>query len=228
MQKLPDEHKLNFGKYADRRKFTDQAHLLWMQKIYNIFNWTEKPHNQNDYETYQQDVNQGIDYIVQTHSGSELTIQERNRTGTSAMQYNDITIRYSYPEYSQNARLSEHFKIKADIMIYTVIGDQPQFLSELDKDTSYDKIVVVNFRLLKHYIDTKHIQIHKELTSQSSIIKLYNGQKILLSPLRHNKSNPDDSPSDFIVFDVEHLYQIDPNIIGYDKGFNTPKDILTK
>lgn len=223
-----EEPKLNFGKYIDRRKFTDKAHSLWMHKIYKIFKWSQLPHDENDYKTYEDDVNQGIDYVVKNTSGQLITIQERNRTGTSAMQYNDITIRYSYPEYSQNAQLSEHFKIKADVMIYTVIGKQPTFLSELNPNQSYDKIVVINFNLLKKYIKSKHIQIHKELTSSSSILKRINNQNILLSPLRHNKSNPNDSPSDFIVFDVNHLYQIDPKIIGYDKGFNTPKDILNK
>lgn len=222
------EQKLNFNRYADRRKFTDKAHALWMQKIYNLFNWTEIQHDSEDYNAYQEDVNNGIDYVVSTPTNHQLTIQERNRTGTSAMQYNDITIRYSYPEYNQNIQLSEHFKIKADIMIYTVIGEQPEYLSELNAKTSYDKIAVINFKLLKKYIDSKHIQIHKELTSVSSKLTTINSQSVLLSPLRHNKSHPDDSPSDFIVFDVAHLYRIDPNIIGYDKGFGTPKDILNK
>lgn len=220
------EHELNFNKYADRRKFTDEAHHKWMPDIYRILNWTEITKKPGDYTDFINDVKHGQDYYVKTSLGHKLSIQERNRTGENALKYNDVTLRYSYPEYNGSNQKSEWFKIDADILIYTVVGKQPTFLSELDQYTSYDKVAVVNMRLFQKYVHSKHIQIIEGLATQTSMFATGVSQKVLLSPLRHNKSHADDSPSDFIVFDVNHLYQLDPNLIGYDKGFGTPKDIL--
>ena len=222
------ETALNFKKYVDRRKFTDKAHELWMNKIYDLFKWQEVQTDKNDYDVFVDDAQHGIDYLVKNNKGKTFSIQERNRTGTNALKYNDITIRYSYPEYAKNNQLSEWFKIESDIMIYSVIANEPTYLSELKKESFYDKIVVINFTLFKQYVNSKHIQVSSALTSDTSYVSTKSNQKILISPLRHNHANPDDSPTDFAVFDINHLYQLDPNLIGYDKGFGTPKDILRK
>jgi len=220
------EQVLNFNKYADRRKFTDEAHRLWMPSIYNLFNWQQIDIAKNDYTAFINDVKHGQDYYVKTPQGSVLSIQERNRTGEKALDYNDITIRYSYPEYDLRNQPSEWFKIDADILIYTVVGKQPQSLSDLSQYKSYDKIVVIDMRKFEKYVKSKHIQINENLPTATSMFSTKSTAKILLSPLRHNKSHADDSPSDFIVFDVNHLYQLDPSLIGYDKGFGTPIDVL--
>lgn len=220
------EQQLNFEKYADRRKFTDAAHKRWMPAVYNLFNWTEIVKDENDYETFINDVKHGQDYYVKTPNGKTLSIQERNRTGEKALRFNDVTIRYSYPKYAESLQASEWFKIDADILIYTVVGKQPKVLSDLAQYDSYDKIVVVDMRKFERYVKTNHIQIVDNLRTQTSMFASNSTDKILLSPLRHNVEHRDDSPSDFIVFDVKHLYELDPSLIGFDKGFGTPKDIL--
>lgn len=221
-----DEQVLNFNKYADRRKFTDDAHKRWMPAIYAQFNWTEIQKDESDYDAFINDVKHGQDYYIKTPNGKTLSIQERNRTGENALKYNDITIRYSYPKYAIDSQPSEWFKIDADILIYTVVGKQPRILSDLNQYSSYDKIVIINMRLFEKYVKSKHIQIINNLPTQTSMFATNTSSKILLSPMRHNHAHADDSPSDFIVFDVKHLYQLDPALIGLDKGFGTPKDIL--
>lgn len=219
------DQELNFNKYADRRKFTDEAHKRWMPDIYKKFNWSEIKKDDNDFKAFIQDVKHGQDYFVTTPKGAKLSIQERNRTGENALKYNDITIRYSYPKYAIDSQPSEWFKIDADILIYTVVGKQPTYLSDLNKYKSYDKVVVIDMRKFEKYVKSKHIQIINDLPTQTSMFATNTKSKILLSPMRHNHEHADDSPSDFIVFDVKHLYELDPTIIGFDKGFGTPKDI---
>lgn len=223
-----EDQVLNFNKYADRRKFTDEAHKLWMPSIYKLFKWTQINKDKDDYDAYINDVQHGQDYYVKTPKGQTLSIQERNRTGEKALDYNDITIRYSYPEYAVRSQPSEWFKIDADILIYTVVGKQPNSLKDLTQYKSYDKVVVIDMRKFEKYVKSKNIQISEALTTATSMFATKSKSKVLLSPLRHNKSHADDSPSDFIVFDVKHLYELDPTMIGYDKGFGTPVDILNK
>lgn len=225
------EEPLNFNKYIDRRKFTDDAHKRWMPTIYDLFHWTELPVT-DEHAAFINDVKHGQDYYVKDAAGHELSIQERNRTGEQALRYNDITLRYSYPEYAKSIRASEWFKIDADILIYTVVGKQPTYLSDLNQYDSYDKVAVINMRLFEAYVHANRIQITEGLTAKTSVMTTTTmpdtGEPvpILLSPLRHNRGHVGDSPSNFIVFDVKHLYQLNPNMIGYDKGFGTPKDVL--
>ena len=224
---MSNEKPLNFHKYEDRRRFTDDAHKRWMKPIYDRFHWTEIPFPEGTEQALINDLKHGQDYYVKTNTGQQLSIQERNRTGEKALQYNDITIRYQYPEYSENYQASEWFKIDADIMIYTVVGKQPTYLSDLDQYDSYDKVAVINMRLFEKYVKSKKIQlIPSSIEKTSYMTKSPKGAKILVSPVRHNVGHINDSPSSFIVFDVKHLYELDPNLIGYDKGFGTPVDEL--
>lgn len=198
--------------YGDRRGFSDKVHKLMAINVYKTLKWRLDNSRNIDYMN-DADIKDGIDYYILNEEGMHRTVQERFRRESSAKNYDDITIRYNYVE---NDLSSEWFKITADYFMYGVIkGEHPSASSK------FKKLVVVDFQYFKHLLEKRYIKVDKK--ARKSYID-ENG--VLHSGFRHNKSIKNDKVTTFVTFRVRDLYELSPELIVIEKGYETGKDIM--
>lgn len=193
--------------YSFDRRFTDYIHTnLAIRQIYNVLDWEQSDVSLE--ELNKLDLNDGIDYMFVDKYNNNISVQERFRE-VKYKKYNDFTIRYRR-EYSQfkDRKESEFVKIKADYFVYGITNG---YKSELKTNTRFEKYAVIDLFVIYELINSEKIKIDK--SSKISYISdgvFYAG---------YNKNR--DFSSDFIVFDIQKLYDQfkDLNIILIQYGF---------
>lgn len=206
-----------FNNFNTRKEFTDKVHAEMAPNVYKYLNWKLDDGNSRGNE-YLKEANivDGIDYYVENEDGYHRTIQERFRRSNKAGHYNDITLRYQYPENTKKIN-SEWFKITADYFLYGVVPVEKT--SDVTSSVKFTKLVVIDLRCFSRLVDKGKIKIGNG--KESYIDK--NG--ILYSGINRNKKRQGDNPSTFVSFNVMDLYKLDAELIVTEHGYKTPKDI---
>ena len=128
--------------YKDDRNFTNYVHQnLAKPVIYEPIGWIEKEMDPILLESI--DINEGVDYIFESKSRSEIKLQERFRDNYYK-KYNDCTLRYRRDHNANPSRHhSEFYKIKADYLVYGITNGS-KFKDKRHTLTSFIKYVVVD------------------------------------------------------------------------------------
>lgn len=208
----------DFNHYPDRRKFSDAVHSSIAPKVYQYLGWELDDARDEDYRR-NADLTDGIDYYILV-GGHHRTVQERFRRQSYA-RYNDITLRYTYPNNTEDRKNSEWFKITADYMIYGIADTDAKDAGQITGNNRFVKLVVIDLRRFSLLVDDEKITVG---SSRQSEIK--NGT--LIGGLQKNKKHAGDNPSTFAVFDVRDLFKINPDLIILEKGYGTSKDLTGK
>lgn len=174
------------GKYKEDRAFTDKAHKLALEKIYELLGWIEKTYNEK------LDNEFGIDYIfIDRRTNKILTVQERFRR-YQYLCYNDVTIRFKRDFNRNKERLnSEFFKIIADYFVYGILNKE---------ENDFEKIAVINLKEMKKLIKENIVVIEEKSDKNECWIE--NGA--LHCPKNFNRDNS----SSFIPIDIVKLKKV--------------------
>ncbi|MDN6166289.1 MAG: hypothetical protein L0L22_06215 [Staphylococcus equorum] len=207
---------VDFDNYDNRRMFSDAVHVNIADKVYQYLGRLIDDSRDDDYHE-KADLIDGIDYYVLVN-GHHRTVQERFRTSKNC-NYNDITLRYQYPENKDDRSKSEWFKLTADYFMYGVINQNTNDSRKIKPSAKFLKLVVIDLRVFSRLVDNEKIIVGSEKFS-----KIIDGK--LVGGLNSNVSRVHDNRSIFAVFDVKHLYQTNEDLIIVEKGYNTPKDIF--
>lgn len=185
--------------YHRDRNFAEKVHRVAMKHIYHRLGWRKVEEDAHIFDWI--DINCGVDRVFKTDSDYMVLVQERFRD-VRYSHYSDFTIRYrrdSNPHASR--KLSEFYKIKADVLVYGIINQDKRSFRE---DTcKFMKYVVVNLRILSALIELGYIELR-------DFSRSYFDQKAgrLISGVRYNA----DDSSSFVIIDVKALIELSAHL----------------
>lgn len=196
--------------YNIDRGFSDKVHNnLAVKIIYPLMAWTV--HGLNERLLLNIDQNNAVDYVAIDQREVVpriVTIQERFREN-KFRSYSDFTIRYMRPEnIHEERRESEFFKLDADYFIYGIINTSKK---DVDNATDFIKFAVLNLNVLRQLIDEGTVVIDPNLDNS----RCERRDNVMHCPINENS----DHSSNFVPLDINILYEIEPRVIEYQRGF---------
>lgn len=192
--------------YDRDRSFTNEIHLLAVEIFYPLMGYT-LIENDNEELSELRDTKLAIDYQVLDNNGKTIKIQERFRRYTN----NSFTLRYTRNNSQYEVeRYSEFYKLKQSInsrdnkefiMIYGVPNiDYSDFVC----------IAVIDLKAFYNQVKKGRVIVREDQFYDSRI-----EGDILIGATFKNR----DSSSEMAFFNFNHIKQLFPEVIIYQKGF---------